>query len=85
MKLGAKVPEAGLLRPELDLSRFALPGDNVEDICETEELRRCPLLGSNPLDGVIMADFGRVWKGVGDGEERPNRLVRFGEPLAPFS
>lgn len=85
MKLGAKVPDAGLLRPELERSRFALPGDNVEDICETEVLRRCPLLGSKPLDGVIMADFGLVCEGAGDGEECPNRLARFGEPFAPLS
>lgn len=43
------------------------------------------MAGSNPLDGVIMADFGRVCDGAGEGEERPNRLARFGEPLAPFS
>jgi hypothetical protein len=40
MKLGAKVPEEALFRPEFDRSRFAFAGDNEEDICETEELRR---------------------------------------------
>lgn len=85
MKLGAKVPDAALFRPELDLSRFAVAGDNEGDTCETDELRRCPLVDSNPFVGVIMADFGRVCEGAGEGDDRANGLARFGEPSVAFS
>lgn len=80
MKLGAKVPDEALFRPEFDRSRVAEVEDRAGESCETDELRRCPLADSNPFDGVIMADFGLVCDcGAGDGEERPNGLARFGE------
>lgn len=84
MKLGAKVPEEARFRPELDRSRFAFVGVSGDDSCETDELRRCPLVGSNPFDDVIMADLGRVCDCPGDGEPRANGFARLGEPFVPF-
>lgn len=85
MKLGAKVPDETLFRPEFDLSRFAFAGDEGDDSCDTDELRRCPLGGSRQFEGVMMADLGRACDGAGEGELRANGLACFGEPLVPFS
>lgn len=85
MKLGAKVPDETLFRPELDLSRFPVTGDRGDDSCDTDELRRCPLGGSNPFEDVMMADLGRACDGAGEGEPRANGLARFGEPFGPFT
>lgn len=85
MKLGANVPDGALFRPELDRCRFAFAGDSGDDNCETDELRRCPLIGSNPFEDVMMADLGRVCDGAGEGEPRANGFARLGEPFAPFS
>lgn len=79
MKLGAKVPEDTLLR-EFDLSRAPDAVDNVGDNCETEEFRKCPLPASRPLEGLMIADFGRVCEGgAGEGEDLANGFARFGE------
>lgn len=81
MKLGAKVPDEALFRPEFDRSLVAEVEDRAGESCETDELRRCPRADSKPFVGVMIADFGRVVCdcGAGEGEERPNGLARLGE------